>query len=102
MLHFEPPLFNQAKADAPPTGLVRVFVDADVPSFAFSPDVDLRKRGSLLSGTPALLVLRFPSSKKRDWPVVVTGDEDRSALLDDAREVAFIGRRTLIPVSRLW
>lgn len=98
--HFDPPLFNHANAEAPPTGLAGlVFASVGTWSLGFSPEINAAKGSSLPSAPPALLNRRLPSSKKRDWPVVA-GDADCEAPPESIRVPGLVGFNTLIPVSR--
>jgi hypothetical protein len=93
----EPPLFNQAKAEAPPTGFAdRGFDSAATFSLPFSPDTVLLTWGGAGALLASLSPLRFPSSKKRDCPV--TGEE----LDADKVRADLEGLNTLMPVSRRW
>jgi hypothetical protein len=87
--YFDPPLFNHAKADAPPTGFADRGFALPVLSPGFSPDTLLFICGA--SSSPFLL----PSSKKRDW-LFAGVDVDA----DTVRVPALEGLNTFMPVSR--
>jgi hypothetical protein len=60
------PLFNHAKADAPPTGLAERGFAVPGRFSSFSPDMDRAKEGAGAPIVASLSSFRFPSSKKRD------------------------------------
>lgn len=85
------PLLSHANADAPPTGLAeRCFVTAGRFS-SFSLDT---VRLNEVAGVPmigSLSSFLFPSSKKRDWPIV-----DVEVEAENVREDDLVGLNTLI------